>query len=151
MWRPHHREQLGGLVHRIDAKEEGAVDREDRGHQPKAECNGRDDSQSGERSAAERPERVGDVAHHGIDECDAARVATLVSGQGDRAETEDRPRTRLGGGQAAGELFQRFASDVKCQLLVELAFDAPRSHQRPHAQEYIGKFHNPRPASSRDR
>ena len=53
----------------------------------------------------------------------------------------ERPRPCLGWAQAVGDVFLRLAFDVKCQLLVELALDAARRHQRADAQERITEIH----------
>ena len=103
--------------------------------QPKAERHRRDDGEGGERRAAERAERVEDVACQVIDEAGAASVATLVGGKRHRAEARARPRASVGGAQTGGDVLLRLALDVERELLVELAFDAAR--RRP-ARESAG-------------
>ncbi len=122
--RPLHGEQLAGVLHGIDAKEEQAVQREHRSNQPKAEGDRGDDGERGEGSAAERAERVEDVARQVIDETGASRVATLVGGKRHRAEARDRPGASVDGTQAGGDVLLCLAFDMERELLVELAFDA---------------------------
>ena len=96
----------------------------------------------GERRAAERAERVEDVARQVIDEAGAAGVATLVGGKRHRAEARQRPGASVRGAQAVGDVLLRLAFDMERELLVELAFDPARSHQRANAQEQIAEIHD---------
>ena len=65
---PLHGKQLAGAPHRIGTKKDAVVDREHHRDQPEAERDRRDDGEGGERRAAERAERVEDVARQVIDE-----------------------------------------------------------------------------------
>ena len=147
-----HGKQLARAPHRIDAKKEDVVDREDDGDEPEAECDRRDDGEGGEGRAAERAERVEDVARQVIDESGAASVATLVGGKRHRAEARERPGASVGGAQTGGDVLLRLALDVERELLVELAFDAAAE---PSARESAGtrsrRFMTVTPASSRGR
>ena len=121
--------------HGIGAKKQDVVDREDHGDEPEAERDRRDDGEGGERRAAERAERVRDVACQVVDETGAARVAALVGGQRHRAEACERPGASVDGAQTGGDVLLRLALDVERELIVELALDALRS--RP-ARESAG-------------
>ena len=121
------------------------------GDESEAEGDRRDDGESGERRAAERAERVDDVARQVVDDRGAARVAALVGGKRHRAETRERPRASVDGAQAGGDVLLRLALDMERELLVELAFDAARSHQRANPQEHVAELHLVTPASSRGR
>ena len=136
-----HGKQLAGAPHGIDTKKEDVVDREDHGDEPEAERHRRDDREGGERRAAERAERVPDVASQVVDDTGAASVATLVGGQRHRAEARERPGASIDGAQTGGDVLLRLALDVERELLVELAFDAARSHQRANPQEQVAEVH----------
>ena len=132
-------------------RNEDVVDREHHRDEPEAERHRRDDGEGGEGRAAERAERVEDVACQVVDETGAARVAALVGGQRHRAEARERPGASVGGAQTGGDVLLRLALDVERELLVELAFDAARSHQRANPQEQVAEVHELTPASSRGR
>ena len=51
-----HGKQLARTAHGIDAKKKEGVDREDDGDESEAECDRRDDGESGQRCTSERPE-----------------------------------------------------------------------------------------------
>src|SRR5262249_47277315 len=133
--RPHYLEQLARVLHRIDAKEEQAVPREHRSNQPKADGDRADDGDSREGGAAEGAERVEDGAGQAIDETGATRVAALVGSQQYRAEARQREVSCLARAQTVGDLPLRFAFDMERELVVQLAFDVPGSHQRASAEE----------------
>ena len=130
-----HGKQLAGTPHGIGTKKEDVVDREYHGDEPEAERDRRDDGEGGERRAAERAERVRDVACQVVDETGAARVAALVGGKRHRAEARERPGASVDGAQTGGDVLLRLALDVERELLVELAFDAVRE---PPARESAG-------------
>ncbi len=111
---------------------------------PRPRADRYDDGERGKGRAAERAERVEDVARQGIDERGAASVATLVGGKWHRAEARERPGAGVRGVQAVREVLLRLALDVERQLFVELAFDPARRHQRAHPQEQIAKNHRSR-------
>ena len=144
---PRDGKQLARAPNSIGAKEEHAVGREHRGDEPKAQCHCSDDRQGRKRCAAERPERVEDVACQVIDETGATSVATLIGGQRHRAEARDRLGASVDGAQTGGDVLLRLALDVERELLVELAFDALGSHQRANPQEQVAEVHAFTPVS----
>ena len=109
-----HGKQLAGIPHGVDAEHEDVEEREDHRDQPQAERDRRHDREGRQRSAPERAERIEDVAHAIVHECGAARIATLVGGQGHGAEARARPGASLGRAQAV------------CEVLLGLAFEVER-------------------------
>ena len=60
----------------------------------------------------------------------SAGVATPVGDERHRTEARDRPGASVNAAQARGDMLLRLALDMERELLVELAFDPVRSHQR---------------------
>ena len=136
-----HGKQLARTSHRIDAEKKEGVEREDDGDESEAECDRGDDGESGQGCTTERAKRVDDVARQVIDDSRAARVAALVGGKEDRAETRDRPGASLDGTETSGDVLLGLARNVERELLVELAFDAVPSHQRANPQQQVAEVH----------
>ena len=133
--------QLAGALHGIDAKQENAVDREHRRDKSETECHRRDDREGREGSAAERAQRVEDVARQVIDETSAPSVATLVGGKRHRAEARKRAGASVDGTQTGGDVLLRLALDVESEFLVELTFDAARGNQGANPQQQVAEVH----------
>jgi hypothetical protein len=142
---------LAGAPHGIGTKKQDVVDREYHGDEPESERHRRNDREGGEGRAAERAERVRDVAFQVVDETGAAHVAALVGGKRHRAEARERPGASVNGAQTGGDVLLHLALDMERELLVELAVDAVRSNQRANPQEQVAEVHAVTPASSRGR
>jgi hypothetical protein len=127
--------QFARVLRGIAAKKESAIEGEYHRSQPKTERDRSDDGKSGERCAAERAERVDNVARERFDQDGTAGVATLIGGKRHRAESRQRPATSVRGAEALSNVLLRLLLDMEGEFLVELVFDSVPGHQRTHAQE----------------
>jgi hypothetical protein len=110
--------------HRIDAKQQGVEHREGHGDQAQPKRNGRDDGDCHQGSALKRAERVAEVANRIVDECDPARVATLLPDLINATERPERLKARSVWGQSTRPQPLGIPFEVKLQFLRQIRFAA---------------------------
>ena len=122
------------IVNRQEPQPDGVEQLKDGGVRADAERERQDRHGREDRTAAQEPQSIPQVAHRVLGDADPALIAAVVLVQRDAAQGAKGRATRLRGGHAALEVEVDLPIEVVLQFVIELALDRVPLEQRSQAK-----------------